>query len=30
MKILYGQALLAAGLPLEDNAEYAELVCSML
>ncbi len=30
VKILYGQALLAAGLPLEDNAEYAELVCSML
>ena len=29
-KILYSQALLAAGLPLEDNAEYTELVCSML
>ena len=29
-KILYSQALLAAELPLEDNAEYTELVCSML
>ncbi|MGE4354604.1 MAG: molecular chaperone HtpG [Oscillospiraceae bacterium] len=29
-KILHAQALLAAGLPLEDTAEYTELVCSML
>ncbi|MEA4933062.1 MAG: molecular chaperone HtpG [Lawsonibacter sp.] len=29
-KVLYAQALLLAGLPLEDPAEYAELVCSMM
>lgn len=29
-KLLYGQALLLAGLPLEDPAEYAELVCSLM
>ena len=27
-KLLYGQALLLADLPLEDPAEYAQLVCS--
>ena len=29
-KILYGQALLAAGIPLEDTAEFTELVCSLM
>ena len=29
-KILYGQSLLAAGLPLDDTAEFTELVCSLM
>ena len=29
-KVLYGQAVLLAGLPLEDPAEYTELVCSLM
>ena len=29
-KLLYGQAILLAGLPLEDPAEYTELVCSLM
>ena len=29
-KLLYGQALLLADLPLEDPAEYAQLVCSLM
>ncbi|MBQ8851415.1 MAG: molecular chaperone HtpG, partial [Oscillibacter sp.] len=29
-KLLYGQATMLAGLPLEDPAEYAELVCSLM
>ena len=29
-KLLYGQAELLAGLPLEDPAEYAQLVCSLM
>jgi len=29
-KLLYGQALLLADLPLADPAEYAELVCSLM
>ena len=29
-KLLYGQALLLAGLPLEDPSEYAQLVCSLM
>ena len=29
-KLLYGQALLMAGLPLEDTSEYAQLVCSLM
>lgn len=29
-KLLYAQALLLAGLPLEDPAEYASLVCSLM
>jgi len=29
-KLLYGQALLMAGLPLEDPAEYAQLVCALM
>jgi len=29
-KLLYGQAILLAGLPLEDPAEYAGLVCSLM
>ena len=29
-KLLYGQALLMAGLPLEDPSEYAQLVCSLM
>ena len=29
-KLLYAQALLLADLPLEDPAEYTELVCSLM
>ena len=29
-EVLYGQALLIAGLPLEDPAAYASLVCSLM
>jgi molecular chaperone HtpG len=29
-KLLYGQALLMAGLPLEDPSEYAQLICSLM
>ena len=29
-KLLYGQALLLADLPLEDPAEYAQLVSSLM
>ena len=29
-KLLYGQAELLAGLPLEDPAGYAQLVCSLM
>ena len=29
-KVLYAQALLLADLPLEDPAEYTELVCSLM
>ena len=29
-KLLYGQALLMAGLPLEDPTGFAELVCSLM
>jgi len=29
-KLLYGQATMLAGLPLEDPAEYAQLVCSLM
>ena len=29
-KLLYGQALLMAGLPLEDPTDFAELVCSLM
>ena len=29
-KLLYGQAVLLAGLPLETPAEYAQLVCSLM
>ncbi len=29
-QLLYGQALLLAGLPLDDPAEYARLVCSLM
>ena len=29
-KLLYGQALLLADLPLEDPAEYTQLVCSLM
>ena len=29
-KVLYAQALLLAGLPLEDPAEYTALVCSLM
>ena len=29
-KLLYGQALRLADLPLEDPAEYAQLVCSLM
>ncbi len=30
VQVLYAQSLLIAGLPLEDPAAYAELVCSLL
>ena len=29
-KLLYGQALMLAGIPLEDPSEYASLVCSLM
>ena len=29
-KVLYAQAVLLAGLPLEDPAEYTALVCSLM
>jgi molecular chaperone HtpG len=29
-KLLYGQALLLAGLPIPDPAEYAQLVCDLM
>lgn len=29
-ELLYCQALLIAGLPLEDPAAYSELVCSLM
>ena len=29
-EILYQQALLIAGFPLEDPARYAEMVCSLM
>ena len=29
-ELLYSQALLIAGLPLEDPAKYTELVCSLM
>jgi len=29
-KLLYGQAAMLAGLPMEDPAEYAALVCSLM
>lgn len=29
-RILYNQALLIAGLPIEDPSEYADLVCSLI
>ena len=29
-KLLYAQALLIAGLPLEDPSEYSDLVCSLM
>ena len=29
-KLLYGQAAMLAGLPIEDPAEYAALVCSLM
>ena len=29
-RLLYSQALIIAGLPLEDTAEYTELVCSLM
>ena len=29
-KLLYGQAILMAGLPLEDPSEYAQLICSLM
>lgn len=30
VQLLYGQALLIAGLPLEDSAAFSELVCSLM
>jgi molecular chaperone HtpG len=29
-EVLYNQALLIAGLPLEDPAGYSDLVCSLM
>ena len=29
-EILYNQALLIAGLPIEDPSGYADLVCSLM
>ena len=29
-KLLYGQAAMLAGLPMDDPAEYAQLVCSLM
>ena len=29
-EVLYHQALLIAGLPIEDPARYTELVCSLM
>ena len=29
-KLLYGQAAMLAGLPIDDPAEYAQLVCSLM
>ena len=29
-KLLYGQAAMLAGLPLENPAEYAQMVCSLM
>jgi molecular chaperone HtpG len=29
-QVLYNQALLIAGLPLEDPAGYSDLVCSLM
>jgi molecular chaperone HtpG len=29
-ELLYAQALLIAGLPLEDPAGYSDLVCSLM
>ena len=29
-KVLYGQALLLAGLPIDDPAEYTQLVCGLM
>lgn len=29
-ELLYDQALLIAGLPIEDTARYTELVCSLM
>jgi hypothetical protein len=28
-KVLFGQASLIAGMPIDDPAEYTELVCSL-
>ena len=30
VQILYHQALLIAGLPIDDAAEYTDLVCSLM
>ena len=30
VQVLYHQALLIAGLPIEDAAAYTELVCSLM
>ena len=30
VQVLYHQALLIAGLPIEDPAAYTELVCSLM
>ena len=29
-ELLYGQSLLAAGLPLENPGEFSELVCKLM